>query len=207
MSELRLFLLADDPLVRAGLSGLLSTEEDCFVVGQSNFVDFMADVDDFLLDTDVVLWDFGWERGGVTLDLAELDLPIVVLVDDDTAVSKLWASGYHHLIQRNSNAETILVTAQAALNELVVLAPDFVKLLHFNLDNEFDTAVIPELTPREEEVLQLVAEGLTNKAIARQLDISNHTVKFHINALMSKLDAQSRTEAVVKATRMGLILL
>ena len=207
MSELRLFLLADDPLVRAGLSGLLLPQEDCLVVGQSNLEDFLADVDDFSLDTDVVLWDFGWDRSEVTPDLTEIDLPFVVLIDDDTAVSKLWASGYRHLIQRNSNAETILATAQAALNELIVLAPDFVKLLHLNPENELDTAVIPDLTPREEEVLQLVAEGLTNKAIARQLDISNHTVKFHINALMSKLDAQSRTEAVVKATRMGLILL
>jgi DNA-binding NarL/FixJ family response regulator len=57
------------------------------------------------------------------------------------------------------------------------------------------------------EVLQLLAEGLPNKAIARQLNISDHTVKFHVNAIMSKLNAQSRTEAVVQATRLGLILL
>ena len=168
---------------------------------------FLADVEEFALDTDVVLWDFGWDGSDVIPDLAELELPIVVLVGEDTAVSQLWALGYRHLIQRDSDAEMILTTAQAALNELVVLAPDFVELLHFNRDGELDTALIPDLTPREKEVLQLVAEGLTNKAIARQLTISDHTVKFHINALMSKLDAQSRTEAVVKATRMGLILL
>jgi DNA-binding NarL/FixJ family response regulator len=56
-------------------------------------------------------------------------------------------------------------------------------------------------------VLNLVAQGLANKSIARQLSISDHTVKFHINALMSKLGAQSRTEAVVKASRLGLIIL
>jgi DNA-binding NarL/FixJ family response regulator len=53
----------------------------------------------------------------------------------------------------------------------------------------------------------LLAEGLANKAIAQQLDISEHTVKFHVNALMGKLGAQSRTAAVVRATRLGLILL
>ncbi|MBI1880571.1 MAG: response regulator transcription factor, partial [Chloroflexi bacterium] len=63
------------------------------------------------------------------------------------------------------------------------------------------------LTPRELEVLQLLAEGLPNKAIARRLDISDHTVKFHVNAILSKLSAQSRTDAVVRATRLGLILL
>jgi DNA-binding NarL/FixJ family response regulator len=64
-----------------------------------------------------------------------------------------------------------------------------------------------ELTPRELEVLQLLAEGLSNKAIAYRLDISEHTVKFHVNAILGKLSAQSRTEAVVQATRLGLIIL
>ena len=63
------------------------------------------------------------------------------------------------------------------------------------------------LTPREREVLQLLAEGLANKAIAQRLAISEHTVKFHVNAIMSKLGAQSRTAAVVQATRLGLIML
>jgi len=64
-----------------------------------------------------------------------------------------------------------------------------------------------DLTPREFEVLQLLAEGLTNKAIALRLGISANTVKFHINAILQKLSAQSRTEAVVRASRLGLIIL
>jgi DNA-binding NarL/FixJ family response regulator len=63
------------------------------------------------------------------------------------------------------------------------------------------------LTPREQEVLQLLAEGLPNKVIAQRLTISEHTVKFHINAILGKLGAQSRTDAVVRATRSGLLLL
>jgi two-component system, NarL family, nitrate/nitrite response regulator NarL len=53
----------------------------------------------------------------------------------------------------------------------------------------------------------LLAEGMSNRAIAQVLAISEHTVKFHVNAIMTKLDAQSRTEAVVRATRLGLLLL
>jgi DNA-binding NarL/FixJ family response regulator len=64
---------------------------------------------------------------------------------------------------------------------------------------------VEELTPRETEVLQLLADGLTNKAIAQRLGISDHTVKFHVNAVLGKLGAQSRTEAVVRATRLGLL--
>ena len=68
-------------------------------------------------------------------------------------------------------------------------------------------ALAEELTPRETEVLELMADGLTNKAIAQRLGISDHTVKFHVNAILGKLGAQSRTEAVVRATRLGLLFL
>ncbi len=176
------------------------------LVGQSSGRALWVEGDDFTEDVDVILWDLGWGGEDNVPNLKELTMPIVVLVGEDTAVSNLWASGVRTILHRDSNAEMILVAAQAALNNLIVLAPEFVDLLQFN-SAYLDTAVIPDLTPREKEVLQLVAEGLTNKAIAQQLQISDHTVKFHINALMSKLNAQSRTEAVVKATRMGLILL
>ena len=86
------------------------------------------------------------------------------------------------------------------------------------LDPNLAAAVLPEigrmpgrpmeeLTPRELEVLRLLAEGLPNKTIAHRLDISEHTVKFHVNSILSKLGAHSRTEAVINATRLGLILL
>src|SRR3989442_1311175 len=64
-----------------------------------------------------------------------------------------------------------------------------------------------ELTPRELQVLQLLAEGLPNKRVALQLGISEHTVKFHVAVIFSKLDAHGRTEAVTRAARLGLIVL
>ena len=66
---------------------------------------------------------------------------------------------------------------------------------------------IDPLTARELEVLELMAEGLSNKEIAGQLDISPHTAKFHVNTILGKLDAQTRTEAVVRAARSGLLSL
>jgi DNA-binding NarL/FixJ family response regulator len=65
--------------------------------------------------------------------------------------------------------------------------------------------VMYQITPRELDVLRLLAEGLPNKIIADRLHISEHTVKFHVNALMEKLQAQSRTEAVVRAIRGGVL--
>ncbi len=86
------------------------------------------------------------------------------------------------------------------------------------IDPAFPLAVVPargeaadvaaeELTPREVEVLQLLVEGLPNKQIAQRLSISEHTVKFHVDAILGKLGAHSRTEAVTRAARLGLIIL
>lgn len=69
-----------------------------------------------------------------------------------------------------------------------------------------DAAAAP-LTPRELEVLTAMADGASNKAIARRLDISFHTAKFHVAAILAKLDADSRTEAVTRAAQLGLVML
>lgn len=63
------------------------------------------------------------------------------------------------------------------------------------------------LTPRELQVLHLLAEGLSNKQIAKRLEISEHTAKFHLAAILSKLGVESRTEAAVRAVQLGLLLL
>jgi two-component system, NarL family, nitrate/nitrite response regulator NarL len=63
------------------------------------------------------------------------------------------------------------------------------------------------LTPREREVLGLLAEGRSNKAIATRLGISDHTAKFHVNAILGKLGAETRSEAIVLAARRGMVVL
>jgi len=74
-------------------------------------------------------------------------------------------------------------------------------------DRREDILPAEDLTAREHQVLQLLAEGLSNKAIAQRLQISEHTAKFHVAAILAKLEAHSRTEAVIKAVRQGLIIL
>jgi DNA-binding CsgD family transcriptional regulator len=81
-----------------------------------------------------------------------------------------------------------------------------VTLLHSNCVSAPVEGDVP-LTPRELEVLTLLAEGLSNKAIARRLGISVHTAKFHVGALIDKLDAVGRTDAVAHAARRGVIQL
>ena len=204
-NTLRLFLLGNDPLARAGLAQMVG-QLGGTVVGQANSSEMgeplWAELEE--LAVDVVLWDLGWETA-VSSSL-DLPLPTLALLATPEDAPQVWGSGVHGLLTRQLNGKKLWAAAQAVHQGLRVFAPELLpELLAVAVDGGEETAV--DLTPREAEVLQLMAEGLTNKAIAQQLAISSHTVKFHVNAIMGKLHAQSRTEAVVQATRRGLILL
>ncbi|MAT98743.1 MAG: helix-turn-helix transcriptional regulator [Anaerolineaceae bacterium] len=208
-------IVANDPLARAGLAALLAAEPGCDIVAQMNLADWLADlqateaVNDWpLAQLDGVVWDVGWEPLATLPDDEPFPLPVVALLPDETAVSQLWSLGIQAMLRRDAPSAAIVAALQASLHGLATLDPEFVTAVL--PDTPLSTDALPEfteLTPRENEVLYLLAEGLTNKAIAHQLEISNHTVKFHVNAILGKLNAQSRTEAVVQATRLGLLLL
>ncbi len=207
--ELRTLIIADDPLSRAGLATLLETQSGCQIVGQISS-DANALINLAVYQPDVILWDLGWnaeEALANTTEVIEAQWPVVVLLPDETLVAEAWGIGLRGLLLRNATPETLSAALMAVAKNLIILDEAFVNALalpNLRLDQN---ELIEDLTPRESEVLQLLAEGLTNKAIAHQLEISDHTVKFHVNAIMGKLGAQSRTEAVVQATRLGLILL
>ena len=101
------------------------------------------------------------------------------------------------MLARDADARQIDAAIRAVAAGLIVRAPDAIES-GFGAINEADGHAL--LTPRELDVLTALAEGLTNKAIARRLTISLHTVKFHLESLFRKLGARTRTEAVAKAS-------
>jgi len=101
------------------------------------------------------------------------------------------------VLSRDADARQIDAAIRAVAAGLIVRAPDAIES-GFAAISELDGQAL--LTPRELDVLTALAEGLTNKAIARRLTISLHTVKFHLESLFRKLGARTRTEAVAKAT-------
>ena len=207
MFPLNLLLVADDPLARAGLAALLADTPDCEVVGQMSSVALTADpFSDLLTLPDVIIWDMGWEPSEVVLDGTEELAPIVALLGDEDQATAVYQGGIQGMLLRDMDSDKLIAAAQAVAHGLLVVEPKLANILLPTTDND-DFTLDEPLTPREMEVLQRLAEGLTNKAIAQELGISEHTIKFHVNAIMSKLHAQSRTEAVVRATRLGLILL
>lgn len=205
---LRILIIAGDTWARAGLAALLANQPNLLVVGQVAVEgDLTLPVNAY--QPDVILWDLGWNpvpQLDALTALAEGGLPVLALLSDDAAASQVWAAGVRGLLLREAKADALVAALIGLGQGLVVLEPTFTNLAALDPLTPAHPLVEP-LTPRELEVLQRMAEGLSNKLIARALAISEHTVKFHVNAILSKLGAQSRTEAVVRATRAGLILL
>jgi DNA-binding NarL/FixJ family response regulator len=122
------------------------------------------------------------------------------------------AAGAHAVLARTAGASEILATLAAARHGLAVLPrPLLATMLAGGIEAPAPAADplehAPPLTAREIEVLRALADGVSNKAIARRLGISYHTVKFHVAAILAKLEAETRTEAVARAAHLGLIML
>lgn len=210
-SEAQSLIVAASLLSRAGLTALLE-ERGCSVLGQVDGKDLARDID--RLEPDVLVIDFGWETEVMRERLHHIDkdIPVLALIADAAdaplggLLAVLRAFPRFALLQNDSDADSIVAALEALEQGLTAIDPRLTDRLGSATRGDYPPPSEP-LTARENEVLQLLARGLTNRAIAQELGITQHTIKFHVNAIMSKLQAQSRTEAVVRATQLGLILL
>lgn len=209
--SLRIVLAGGDPLALAGLAGALGDEPDLAVVDQA--IGREGDLSAAfravgMHHPDAVIWDWGLGTPAADL-LAELaaHLPALVLVSGEDAAYAALAAGARGVVFREGAPERIAAAVRAVCEGLLAvdesLAP---ALLGRRPEGRRDLHAEP-LTSRELEVVQLLAQGLSNRAIAGRLGISEHTAKFHVNAILGKLDAHTRTDAVVRAARLGLVLL
>jgi len=125
--------------------------------------------------------------------------PVVRLSDEPVALDGVPVGA----VPRDADSEELLAAVRAVAAGLIAVSPALlavgVPVRHLAVEGE------ETLTAREREVLQLLAEGIPNKQVARRLGVSPHTVKFHVASLLAKLGATSRTEAVTVGLRRGLI--
>jgi len=128
-----------------------------------------------------------------------IDAPLLVLLGEGADAFEVVAAGARGAISRNSSPARIHAALRAIGEGLIVIDREPVR------DNA--EPLEDPLTAREQDVLQLLASGLTNKEIASRLGITDHTVKFHVNAILGKLGAETRTEAVVHAAKLGIVVL
>jgi DNA-binding NarL/FixJ family response regulator len=133
---------------------------------------------------------------------------LVVLLDgaDPEDGVRALKAGARAVLHRSSSRNEIIAAIKVITSGLVVLPPELLATLLHEAPPA-DDVLKAQLTRRELEVLAAMADGASNKAIARQLGISFHTAKFHVAAILAKLDADSRTEAVAKAAQSGLVML
>lgn len=198
--DLRVLVVAKDLLVRAGLASLLGDQTRTTVVGQSDGQRLEEEID--VYKPDVLLWDTG--TAGDLIDYTD-GVPTVALVSDEAVAKELLNRGIKGVLLREALPTSIVNALIGATSGLVVMDSSLIASPSLLIKRYSESPNAEGITPRELEVLKQLAQGTSNKAIAYELDISEHTVKFHVTSIMAKLDARSRTEAVVTATRMGLI--
>lgn len=199
---IRLLIVAASAVVRAGLEALATSRPDIQVVGVlPDFNEGEA------LHPDVVLaavpWDDSFPRP------TDRAVPVVLITADS---HPLWSPeafrlGVRALLSQDASQAEILAAVEAAANGFAALDPQELSEMLSSATPAHATGESAAITTRELDVLRMMAEGAPNKIIAWKLGISEHTVKFHVASILSKLGASSRTEAVAIGIRRGLILL
>jgi NarL family two-component system response regulator YdfI len=203
---IRVLIAASSAVIRAGLAALL-VSEGVEVAGNAATLQEMtaltADttVDVLVAELDEPVDEFPTELAAVLL----MDPPL-----PEWTVEAL-RGGVRGLLPREVDAAELAGAVRAAAVGLVTVHPQFLDELFAPAANAARDLLplLPgqSLSPREIEVLKMLADGQGNKIIAHRLGISEHTVKFHVASIMAKLDAGSRTEAVTQGIRRGLIML
>ena len=202
---MRVLAVAGDPLARGGLAALIDAIDQASLVGQASAYDDLGALTD-VHRADAVVWDLGSGEDDAIDQLAEVSgalPPIVALLDDSSMASQVWAAGAKAILHRDVSRARLAAALQAAVEGATVLDAAFGEVLIRRPDPA--PTLREPLTPREYQVLRLLAEGHANKAIAAELKVTENTIKFHVNAVLGKLGAQSRTEAVTRAVRQGII--
>lgn len=213
MSETLRILLADDhPLFRDGLNALLSSVEDADVVGEASTGTEVVERA-LELQPDVVLMDLHMpELSGIeaTRRVVEasphVGVLVLTMVEDDDAVFAAMRAGARGYLVKGSSQGEILAAIRAVGSGEAVFGPVIAQRLieYFSGLPAGAPQAFPELTRREREVLELVARGASNAAIARELGISQKTVRNHVSNVFTKLRVVDRAQAIVRARQAGI---
>ena len=211
---IRVLIWAKSPFTLAGLQAAVSLDPRfAIVVKLSRSTETEPELTGF--QEDVILFD------GLEGDIDEFlsgsskehrSRRVVLLAEDLTRAEtvRLMQSGVQAILPRDSSASEIASALEAVSEGLVAFSPEFFRLLlptpAEGVEQDFEYLNDP-LTARETKVLGLLAGGAGNKEIATQLRISEHTAKFHVSSILSKLGATTRTQAVSRGYRLGLILI
>ena len=206
-------IFSADPVLRRNLEQLPREDPAVIIVGM---IDQMSSLRELLNRdrVDVLLLDVPTHELLAEYRAGHDRTALVVLLEgaDGEHTVRALRAGARAVLDRSASRNEIIAAIKAAIAGLVVVPANILGTLlpEAPLADDLlkaDGSGHARLTRRELEVLAAMADGASNKAIARRLGISFHTVKFHVAAILAKLDADSRTEAVAKAAQLGLVML
>ena len=193
-------VIADSAVIRRGLTEILNGTGDLQVVASAPLTGGQLVEPE---GVDLVVHDVP-DRASAELLLSQrpAQAPALVLVAEPEHARALVRGGIRGAIARESSSEQVAAASVAVAAGLHVF--DRATWSAWSAPPAGDG---PALTPRERSVLELVAAGLSNRAIAEELGVSEHTVKFHVRSLLDKLGAETRADAVARAARRGVLTL
>ena len=216
MTRARILLSDDHDLFREGLAGLINAQPDLEVVGQGGdgleALTLARDLkpDLIVLDINMPICDGLEATRLIRAEWAEARIVMLTVHDEDEKLFSAITAGAQGYMLKSLSAQDFLQGVRAALRGEAVLPPKLAAhlLTEFaRLAGRPDQTAADEgagLTPREQEVLDLIATGATDKEIAEHLSLSLHTVKSHVRNILSKTHAMNRRQAVKLAARSGL---
>lgn len=214
MNAIRVLIADDHPVFRFGLRSLLNAIPDTEVVGEAtNGEEVLAEAG--ALRPDVILMDInmpGVNGIEATRRIRELhpDIHIlmVTMLEDDTVFAAMRAGARGYVVKGAEPAEVLRAIRAVADGEAIFSPGIAERLIHYFTNPPGEATAtgpaFPNLTEREREVLALIAQGLTNSAIAEQLVLSPKTVRNYITEIFSKLQVADRAQAIIRARNAGL---
>ena len=199
---IRVLVAARSNIARAGLESVVRSSAVLELAGSMEF----GMLNSSELPADALLLEAGDIQPDRMRVLADLPLPAVLLLDlpDPALAGAALGAGLRGVLSRDATQEEIEAAVQAVHAGLIVVSGTELPGL-LPQARPVSGVLAEPLSEREIEVLDLIAEGLSNKLIAYRLGISEHTVKTHVASILAKLGAASRTEAVSQAIRRGLV--
>ena len=218
MTMIRILLVDDQIIIRQGLRSLLESQADFQIVGEAENGKIAIALVEQLYDTpeqpDLILMDVRMPVMDGVAAIKKLSeqfssIPVLVLstFDDDEYITQAMQFGAKGYLLKDTAIEEIANAIRTAIKGYTQLGPGlFQKFLttssqhHYPLSQELATT-LQALSPREKEVLSLIAQGASNKEIAQKLYIAERTVKAHVTSILSQLNLRDRTQAAILATQ------
>lgn len=209
----RVVLADDHPMYRYGVAAVLACEPRVALIGEASsgreLLDLVDRTDPDLVVTDLRMPDLDGIGVVRALGMTSPDLPVLVLTmhDDDESVFGAMRAGAKGYLLKGADADELVATILTVAAGGTAFGPSVARrIVGFYLEatSRFAQGVFPQLTAREREVLDLLAAGRRNSAIATALGLSDKTVRNHLSAILAKLQVSDRSAAIVRAREAGL---